>query len=63
MNTKKKPAPGGNRETGYYTAFDGREHSPIHASLKAMLLALAAYDAAVLALLVLVAFAAAEVMV
>jgi hypothetical protein len=38
MDTKKKPAPEANRETGYDIAFDSRNHSPIHSQLKALAL-------------------------
>ena len=58
MTTKEKPAPGWHRTTGYDTAFDSRNHSPIHSQLKALLIGIAAYDAAVLALLVLIVWGA-----
>lgn len=48
--TNKKPAPGWNRGTGYDTAFDSRDHNPIHHRLQALLIAIAGYDAALLAL-------------
>jgi hypothetical protein len=54
MDTNKKPAPDGNLDTGYDTAFDSRNHSPIHAKLKALLIGLAAYDVALLSLLAVV---------
>lgn len=54
MITNKKPAPGWNRGTGYDTTFDSRNHSPIHPRLKALLIAIAGYDAALLALLFLI---------
>jgi hypothetical protein len=54
MDTNKKPAPGWHRETGLTDAFDSRNHSPIHARLKALLFAIAAYDAALLAMLALI---------
>jgi hypothetical protein len=54
MDTNKKPAPDGNRETGYDTAFDSHNHSPIHARLKVLLIGIAAYDTALLALLFLI---------
>ena len=56
--TKKKPAPGANREAGYDTAFDSRNHSPIHAQLKALLISIAAYDTALLAMLALILWTA-----
>jgi hypothetical protein len=56
MDTKVKPAPGGNREAGLNDALDSRNHSPIHARLKALLIGLAAYDAALLALIFLIAW-------
>lgn len=43
MTTKKKPAPGGNRETGYDTAFDSRNHSPIRTRIKAAIVCLAVW--------------------
>ena len=58
MTTNNKPAPGWHRETGYDTAFDSRDHSPIHARLKALLIGIAAYDAALLALLALIVWRA-----
>lgn len=54
MTTNKKPAPEANREAGYDTAFDSRNHSPIHTQLKALLIGIAAYDAALLAVLFLI---------
>jgi hypothetical protein len=54
MTTKGKPASEANREAGYDIAFDSRNHSPIHAQLKALLIGIAAHDAAVLALLFLI---------
>ena len=54
MIAKKKPAPEANRGTGYGTAFDSRNHSPIHFQLKALLIGIAAYYATLLALLPLV---------
>jgi hypothetical protein len=54
MDTKKKPVAGGDRQTGYDTAFDSRNHSPIHTQLKALLIGIAAFDAALLALLALI---------
>lgn len=56
--TMKKPAAGDNRQAGYDTAFDSRNHSPIHAQLKALLIGIAAYDAALLALLFLIVWRA-----
>jgi hypothetical protein len=58
MATKKKPAPEANRGTGYGAAFDSRNHSPIHFHLKALLIGIAAHDAALLALLALVLWGA-----
>jgi hypothetical protein len=58
MDTNKKPAPEANREAGYDTAFDSRNHRPIHSQLKALLIGIAAYDAALLALLALVVWGA-----
>lgn len=41
MITKKKPAPEANREAGYDTAFDSRNHSPIRTRIKAAIVSLA----------------------
>lgn len=54
MTTNKKPAPGWNRGTGYGTAFDSRDHNPIHHRLQALLTAIAGYDAPMLAMLALI---------
>ena len=43
MTTKKKPVPGDNRETGYDTAFDSRNHSPIRTRIKALIVSLAVW--------------------
>jgi hypothetical protein len=56
MTTKGKPAPEANLEAGYDIAFNSHNHSPIHAQLKALLVAISAYDAALLALLALIVF-------
>lgn len=53
MDTKKKPAPEANLEAGYDIALNSHNHSPIHARLEALLIAISAHDAAVLALLAL----------
>ncbi len=58
MTTKKKPAPEANRKAGYDIAFNSHNHSPIHAQLKALLISIAAYDAALLAMLVLILWGA-----
>ena len=58
MQTKEKPAPEANLEAGYDIAFDSRNHSPIHAQLKALLISIAAYDAALLAMLALILWGA-----
>ena len=58
MDTNKKPAPGWHRETGYDTTFDNHNLSPIHARLKALLIGIATYDAALLALLALLLWGA-----
>lgn len=50
MTTKEKPTPGWHREAGYDTAFDSRNNSSFHARPKALLVGIAAYDAALLAL-------------
>jgi hypothetical protein len=54
MDTNKKPAPGWHRETGLTDAFDSSNHTPFALRLKAVLLALVLYDAALLALLALI---------
>lgn len=41
MMTMKKPAPEANRETGYDTAFDSRNHTLIRTRLKAAIVRLA----------------------
>lgn len=51
MMTKEKPAPGWHREAGYDTAFDSANHTPIRIRLKALMIGIAAFDAALLALL------------
>lgn len=56
MDTKKKPAPGWHRETGYDTAFDSRNHSLFASRLKALLIGIAAYDTALLAMALIFAF-------
>lgn len=53
MTTKEKPATDANREAGYDTAFDSRNHTPFASRLKALPIGIAAYDAAILALLLL----------
>lgn len=58
MTTNKKPAPGGNREAGYSTAFNSPNDSPFALQFKALLIAFAAYDAAVIALLALIVWRA-----
>ena len=58
MTTKGKPAPEANLEAGYDIAFNSHNHSPIHAQLKALLIGLAAYDAALLAMLALILWTA-----
>jgi hypothetical protein len=50
MQTKGKPAPEANREAGYDIALNSHNHSPIYAQLKALLIGIAAYDPALLAL-------------
>lgn len=40
MTTMKKPAPEANREAGYDTAFDTRNHSPIRTRIKAAIVSL-----------------------
>jgi hypothetical protein len=54
MDTKKKPVLGWHRETGLTDAFDKANHTPIALRLKALLLWLALYDAAIVALLALI---------
>jgi len=58
MDTNKKPAPGGNRDTGLTDAFDSSNHTPFALQLKALLIGIAAYDAALLALLALILWGA-----
>lgn len=58
MTTKGKPAAGDNRQAGYDIAFNSHNHSPIHAQLEALLIGIAAYDAALLALLALLLWGA-----
>jgi hypothetical protein len=58
MTTKGKPAPEANLEAGYDIAFNSHNHSPIHAQLKALLVAIATYDTALLALLALILWGA-----
>jgi len=41
MTTMKKPAPEANREAGYDTAFDSRNHSPMRPHIKAAIFRLA----------------------
>ncbi len=60
MTTKEKPAPGWRREAGLIDAFEDSNDTPFALRLKAVLLALVLYDAALLALLVLLAFGGAK---
>jgi hypothetical protein len=39
----KKPAPEANREAGYDTAFDSRNHSPIRTRIRAVIVSLAVW--------------------
>ena len=41
MITKEKPAPGGNRDTGYDTAFVDTNHTPLRSRIKAIIINLA----------------------
>ncbi len=41
MDTNKKPAAGGDRQTGYDTTFDNHNHSPIRTRIKAVIVSLA----------------------
>lgn len=54
MTINKKPAPGWHREAGYSTAFNSPNDSPFALQCKALLIAFAKYDAALLALLALI---------
>ena len=54
MATKEKPAPEANRGTGYDAAIDSRDHTRFQSQLEALLIGIAAYDAALLALLALI---------
>ncbi len=54
MDNKKNARPGGDRTAGNGDAFDSSNHTPFAFQLKALLIGIAAYDAAVLALLVLI---------
>lgn len=58
MDTMKNARPGGDRTAGNGDAFDGSNHTPIALRLKALLIAIAAYDAALLALLALIVWRA-----
>ena len=58
MTIKEKPAAGGDRQTGYDTAFDSRNNSPFALRCKALMIGIAAYDAALLALLALIVWRA-----
>lgn len=53
-STNKKPAPGWHRDTGLTDAFDKVNHTPITLRLKVLLLWLALYDVAIVALLTLI---------
>ena len=43
MTINKKPAPGGNRETGYGDAFDCRNCTAIHARIQSVIVRLAVW--------------------
>lgn len=58
METKEKPAPEDNLEAGYDIAFNNHNHSPVYAQLKALLIGIAAYDAALIVLLALIVWRA-----
>lgn len=58
MTTKDKPASGGNRGTGYGDARDSQNDTPFASRLKALLMPIAAHDAALIALLFLILWGA-----
>jgi hypothetical protein len=58
MTTNKKPAPEANREAGYSTAFNSPNDSPFALRCKALLIGIAAFDAALLALPALIVWRA-----
>ena len=58
MENKKNARPGGDRAAGNGDAFDSSNHTPFAMCLKALLIGFAAYDAALLALLLAVAWRA-----